>query len=84
MNYAFSFSHDDLVVETRWLGELTGELIAAGVVSRMNWIHENSKKIPLVLLSDYTNADLEKITTSNLRMIASLFRSIMDQSPGIH
>ena len=34
----FWMMHDGLLVETQWLGELTGKIIADGVIDRMNWI----------------------------------------------
>jgi hypothetical protein len=84
MNYTFSLSPDNLVVETRWLGDLTREIIAAGVVSRMNWIHDNSDTIPRIQFSDYRDANLKDLSASDLKMIATMFRGIDDQFPGAH
>lgn len=84
MNYTYSLSHDDLVVETKWLGEMSREIIIAGVENRKDWILENCEKAPLILLSDYTNAILDKLTSSDLEAIADRFRGIQDLFPGVN
>ncbi|MBT8490361.1 MAG: hypothetical protein KJN62_04880 [Deltaproteobacteria bacterium] len=84
MNYSFSLSHDGKVIETKWMGNLTGEIIATGSDKRKTWIEKNTKEIPLVLLSDYTEADVEKVTADGLRIVASRFRGIEDNYPGVY
>lgn len=83
MNYTFSLSHDGKVIETKWIGELTGEIIAMGFDERNTWIEKNVKETPLVLLSDYSEADVEKVTAEGLRLVASLFRGFEDNYPGV-
>ena len=84
MNYSFSLSHDGKVIETKWFGKLTGEIIAMGFDDRNTWIEKNTKETPLVLLSDYFEADVEKVTADGLRFVASRFRGFEDKYPGIH
>ena len=84
MNYSFSLSHDGKVIETKWFGQLTGEIIAMGFDDRNTWIEKNAKETPLVLLSDYFEADVEKVTADGLRFVASRFRGFEDKYPGIH
>ena len=84
MNYSFSLSHDGKVIETRWFGKLTGEIIAMGFDDRNIWIEKNAKETPLVLLSDYIEADVEEVTAEGLRLVASRFEGFEDNYPGIH
>ena len=84
MNYSFSLSHDGKVIETRWFGKLTGEIIAMGFDDRNIWIEKNAKETPLVLLSDYVEADVEKLTADGLLLVASRFQGFEDNYPGVH
>ena len=84
MNYLFSLSDDGLVVETKWVGALTGEIIATGVEERKAWIEANAKGEPRILLSDYTEADVDQLTTEGLRLIASKFKGVQERMPHIH
>jgi hypothetical protein len=84
MNYSFSLSHDGKVIETKWFGKLTGEIIAMGFDDRNTWIEKNAKETPLVLLSDYIEADVEKVTADGLRLVASRFRGFEDNYPEVH
>jgi hypothetical protein len=83
MNYSFSLSHDGKVIETKWFGKLTGEIIAKGFDDRDTWIEKNAKETPLVLLSDYFEA-VEKVTAEGLRLAASRFRGFEDNYPEVH
>ncbi len=83
MNFDFSLTHDNLVVETLWFGDLTYEIIVAGVVSQNQWILINSDKLPLVLVSDYTKASLNDITETDLQAIADQFHGIEDLFPNM-
>ena len=83
MNYSFSLSHDGKVIETKWFGKLTGEIIAMGFDDRNTWIEKNAKETPLVLLSDYIEADVEKVTADGLRLVASRFQGFEDCYPGV-
>jgi hypothetical protein len=83
MYYSFSLSHDGKVIETKWFGKLTGEIIAKGFDDRDTWIEKNAKETPLVLLSDYFEA-VEKVTAEGLRMAASRFRGFGDNYPEVH
>jgi hypothetical protein len=84
MNYSFSLSHDGKVIKTKWFGILTGEIIAMGFDDRNTWIEGNATETPLVLLSDYFEADVEKLTADGLRLVASRFRDFEDNYPGVH
>ena len=81
MNFTFSLSHNNLVVETRWSGALTSEIISAGIVSHNNWAIKNSDKLPLVLLFDYSQADLTNVTENDLHNIADRFRGLDNLFP---
>ena len=84
MNYSFSKSHNDFVVETEWAGELTGEILSDGVVSHNNWAITHTIQLPLVLLFDFTNATLDKVSGNDLQSIASFFSGMEDMFPGVH
>lgn len=84
MNYSFSLSHDGKVIETKWFGKLTGEIIAMGFDDRNTWIEKNVKETPIVLLSDYSEADVNKVTADGLRLVASRFRGFEDHYPGVY
>ena len=84
MNYSFSLSHDGKVIETKWFGQLTGEIIAMGFDDRNTWIEKNAKETPLVLLSDYFEADVEKVTADGLRLVALRFRGFEENYPEVH
>ncbi len=81
MNYAFSLTHNNLAAETQWHGELTHEIIVAGNVKQNQWILNNSDKLPLVLVSDYTNASLDNVTESELHTIAEQFEGEKELFP---
>jgi len=83
MNYTFSLSHYGKVVETKWIGKLTGEIIAMGFDERNTWIEKSAKETLLVLLSDYSEADVEKVTAEGLRLVASRFQGFEDNYPGV-
>jgi hypothetical protein len=83
MNYTFSLSHDGKVIKTKWIGQLTGEIIAMGFDERNTWIEKSAKETPLVLLSDYSEADVEKVTAEGLRLVASRFQGFEDNYPGV-
>ena len=84
MNFVFSLTHHSFVVETRWFGDLTGEIIVAGVVSHNNWIIENSGKLPLALFFDFTKAKLDKVSETELQTVTSYFNGIEDIFPGVN
>ena len=84
MNYSFSLSHDGKVIETKWFGKLTGEIIAMGFDDRNTWLEKNTKETPLVLLSDYFEADVKKVTADGLHLVASRLRGFEDNYPGVH
>ena len=84
MNFAFSLTHKNFVVETQWVGELTGEIISTGVISHNNWIINNSDRLPLVLLFDFTKANLNNVTETDLQNITSRFSGIEDMFPGVN
>jgi len=84
MNYSFSLSHDGKVIETKWFGKLTGEIIALGYGDRNTWILKNAKETPLVMLSDYCEAEVEEVTADGLQLVASRFRGFGDTYPGAH
>lgn len=84
MNYSFALSYDGKVVETKWIGKLTGEIIAMGFDARNSWIEKNTNEIPLILLSDYIEADPENVTADGLRLVASRFRGIEKKYPEVH
>jgi hypothetical protein len=83
MNFEFRELYNGDVVETKWLGELTEDILAVGAKDRMSWIEETCVKKPLILLSDYEEANLEKITTSDIRKLASAFSGIDEKFPNI-
>lgn len=72
-NFTFSLTHNNLVAETLWFGELTHEIMVEGIVDQNQWILQNSDKFPLVLVSDYTKASLNNITETDLQKIADQF-----------
>ena len=84
MNFSFSLIHDNLVVETLWFGDLTGEIIVAGVVRHNNWIMQNSDTLPLVLLFDFTQAILDEVSEMDLQIIKDHFKGIEDIFPGVN
>lgn len=84
MKYSFSSSHNGKVIETKWIGALTGEIIKKGVIDRETWIENNTKCTPLVLLSNYAEADLKKTTSEELRLVRSQFREIKNKYPEAH
>ena len=84
MNFAFSLTHDNLVVETVWFGDLTGEIIVAGVTRHNNWIIQNSDTLPLVLLFDFTKTVLDKVSEMDLLIIKDHFIGIEDVFPGVN
>lgn len=73
MNFTFSLTHDNLVAETTWSGDLTCEIISAGLLRQNQWIISNSDKLPVVLVSDYSKANLNNVTESDLKSIADQF-----------
>jgi len=84
MNYSFSLIHEGKVIETKWFGKLTGEIIAMGFDNRNTWVEKNKKETPLVLLSDYSEADVENLTADGLQLVASRFQGFEDNYPGVH
>lgn len=84
MNFSFFLIHDNLVVETLWFGDLTGEIIVAGVIRHNNWIIKNSDTLPLVLLFDFTKASLEKVSEMDLQIIKDHFRGLENVFPGVN
>ena len=83
MNYRFSSSFNGKVVETKWLGKLTDEIIEMGIKDRESWIKKNTFEKPKFLVSDYTDANVEQITITGLRRQAKLFKDLQDNYPGI-
>lgn len=83
MNYSFSLSNDGKVIETKWFGKLTGKIIAMGFDDRNTWIEKNAKETPLAMLSDYSEANVEKVTADELHSVASLFQGFEDNYPGV-
>ena len=81
MNFKFSLTHNNLVAQTFWFGDLNYEIIVAGVVSQNQWIVENSNKFPLILVSDYTKASLNNVSESDLHIIADQFHGEEDLFP---
>ena len=81
MNFTFSLAHDNLVATTHWAGEMNYEIIAAGIVRQNQWILENSNRLPLVLVSDFTDASLSGITDEDLERIAEQFQGSEDLFP---
>jgi hypothetical protein len=73
MNFTFSLTHDNLVAETLWSGELTCEIISAGLLCQNQWIICNSDKLPLVLVSDYSKANLNNVTENDLKALSEHF-----------
>ena len=84
MNYSFSLSHEGKVIETKWFGKLTGQIIAKGFDDRNIWIEKNAEETPLVFLSDYAETDVKELTGDGLRFVASRFRGFEDMYPGVH
>ena len=80
-NYTFSLADNNLVAETSWFGDLTHEIITTGVVRQNQWILENSYKLPLILVSDYTKASLDNVTDNDLQQIADQFHGENDLFP---
>ena len=74
MNFKFFLTHNNLVVETHWFGDLTCEIITAGFIKQNQWIINNSNKLPLVFVSDYSKARLDNVTESDLQILADNFR----------
>ena len=83
MNFKFSLTHNNLAAETQWYGDLTYEIIVAGVASQNQWILNNSDKLPLVLVFDYTKASLKNVTETDLQAFADQFHGIEDLFPDI-
>ena len=81
LNYKFSLTHDNLVAETQWFGDLTYKIIVDGIISQNQWFLVNSDKFPLVLVSDYTQANLNNVTQTDLQKIADQFRGEDDLFP---
>lgn len=81
MNFKFSLTHNNLAAETQWCGDLTYEIIVAGVASQNQWILNNSDKLPLVLVSDYTKASLNNVTETDLQAISDQFHGVEDLFP---
>lgn len=84
MNYSFSLSHDGKVIETKWFGKLTGQIIAMGFNDRTAWIERNAKEPPLIFLSDYVEAEVEQVTADGLYLVASQFEGFEDKYPEAH
>ena len=84
MNYSFSMSDNNCVVETKWTGELTGGILSDGILSHNNWAITSSTKLPLVLLFDFTEASLDKVSEDDLQSISTLFSGMEDMFPGVH
>ena len=84
MNFQFSLTHNNLVAETLWSGDLTYEIFAAGLVSQNQWIINNSDKLPLVLVSNFSKANLNKVTENDLQTIVEQYHGIEDLFPGMH
>ena len=84
MNFKFSLTHDNLVAETLWFGDLTYEIIAAGFASQNQWIVKNSNKLPLILVSDYSKATLNNVTESDLKIIAYQYHGIESLFPDMN
>lgn len=83
MNFKFSLAHNNLVVETLWFGDLTYEIIADGLVRQNQWIFNNSNKLPLIMISDYSKASLNNVTESDLQIIADQYYGIENLFPDI-
>jgi len=81
MNCKFSLTHNNLVAETEWSGDLTHDIMVAGIVQQNQWIIAHSDKLPLVLVSDYTKANLESVTAADLQSIADQFHGAADLFP---
>ena len=84
MNYSFSSSHDGKVIETKWMGTLTGATIAKAAVDREIWIEKNIKGTPLILISNYVEAELEEAASEALSLDTSQFREIENKYPKVH
>ena len=84
MYFKFSLTHDNLVAETLWFGDLTYEIIATGFTSQNQWIVNNSNKLPLILVSDYSKASLNKVTEKDLRNMAYKYHCIESLFPDIN
>ena len=82
MNFKFSLTHNNLVAETSWSGDLTCEIISAGLLSQNQWIVSNSDKLPLILVSDYSKANLNNVTENDLKSIADQFSGEESLFPG--
>ena len=73
MDFKFSLTDNNLTAEIQWYGNLSYEIIVAGIVGQNQWILSNSDKLPLVLVSDYTKASLNNVTKTDLHAIANQF-----------
>lgn len=83
MNFTFSLARDNLVATTHWEGELDYEAVVAGTIRQNQWIIENSTRLPLVLVSDFTGANINGLTGEDLQQIASQFYGEEDLFPGV-
>ena len=81
MHFKFSLTHKNLVAESLWSGELTYEIMVEGIIEQNKWILQNSDKFPLVLVSDYSKANLNNITETDLQKIADQFHGEADLFP---
>lgn len=83
MNFNFSLTHNNLVVETYWEGNLKIEDLVTGIVQHNNWVIQNAEKLPLVLIFDFTKADLGCLSETDLQNLASHFEGIESMFPGV-
>ena len=73
MNFKFSLTNNNFAAEIRWYGNLSYEIIVDGIVSQNQWVISNSDRLPLVFVSDYTEANLNNVTATDLQAIADQF-----------
>ena len=84
MNFKFSLTHNNLVAETHWFGDLTYDIIAAGFASQNQWIMNNSNILPLIIVSDYSKASLGNLTKNDLQSIADQYNGIESLFPDMN